>query len=57
MADLLDGVERHKRSHEQGLRFEDTYIPRGQNGTADHLDRTSRSFHGNICFVGCCIPV
>lgn len=37
--------------------FEIIYIPRGYNGTGDHLTRKARSFDRDICFVGYCIPV
>ena len=34
-----------------------THIPREQNQTSDFLARTARSFHRELHFVGCSIPV
>ncbi|KAF3606503.1 hypothetical protein DY000_02049953 [Brassica cretica] len=37
--------------------FKITHIPREQNRTSDFLARTARSFHRELHFVGCSIPV
>ena len=37
--------------------FKISYIPRAQNDIVDSLARTARSFHRNLCFIGCSIPV
>ncbi|KAF8045468.1 hypothetical protein N665_4879s0001 [Sinapis alba] len=37
--------------------FKIAHIPRTQNGIADLLARTARSFHRELCFIGCFIPV
>nr|VDC98269.1 unnamed protein product [Brassica oleracea] len=37
--------------------FKITHIPREQNQTSDFLARTARSFHKELHFVGCSIPV
>ena len=37
--------------------FKINHIPREQNQTSDFLARTARSFHRELHFVGCSIPV
>ena len=37
--------------------FKISYIPRAQNDIDDSLARTARSFHRNLYFIGCFIPV
>lgn len=34
-----------------------SYIPLGQNLILDSLIRTARSFHSELCFISCSIPV
>lgn len=36
--------------------FKISYTPREQNGIADSLARTARSFNIDLCFIGCSIP-
>ncbi|KAF3584954.1 hypothetical protein F2Q69_00030161 [Brassica cretica] len=37
--------------------FKITYVPRTQNQISDSLARTARSFHRELYFIGCSIPV
>ena len=37
--------------------FNITYVPRAQNQFSDFLAKTARSFHRELYFIGCSIPV
>ena len=37
--------------------FKISYTPRAQSGIPDSLDRTARSFHRELSFIGCSIPI
>ena len=37
--------------------FKITHVPRARNQTADFLGKTARSFHRELCFIGCSIAV
>ena len=37
--------------------FKITYVPRTQNQISDSLAKTARSFHRELYFIGCSIPV
>ena len=37
--------------------FNITYVPQARNQISDSLAKTARSFHRELHFIGCCIPV
>ncbi|CAG7875433.1 unnamed protein product, partial [Brassica rapa] len=37
--------------------FSITHVPRARNQTSDFLAKTARSFHRELLFIGCSIPV
>ena len=37
--------------------FKITHVPRARNQTSDFLAKTARSFHRELHFIGCSIPV
>ena len=37
--------------------FNIIYVPRARNHTSDFLAKTARSFHRELFFIGCSIPV
>ena len=37
--------------------FKITHVPRTHNQTSDFLAKTARSFHRELHFIGCSIPV
>ena len=37
--------------------FKIVHVPRARNQSADFLAKTARSFHRELCFIGCSIPV
>ena len=37
--------------------FKITHVPRARNQTSDFLAKTARSFHRELRFIGCSIPV
>ena len=37
--------------------FSIVFIPRTENVSADSLARIARSFHMDMCYIGCSIPV
>ncbi|CAG7887827.1 unnamed protein product, partial [Brassica rapa] len=37
--------------------FSIIHVPRARNQTSDFLAKTARSFHRELLFIGCSIPV